>query len=61
VRACKSRGTKGANEVFIAIAVIVTSLEVMARDFARWGKRFPDAKHHADKVLNDGAMKQESN
>jgi hypothetical protein len=57
-RACRSRGAKRANEVFIAIAVIVMSLEVLARDFAGWGKRFPSAKSHADDVFNDREKKQ---
>jgi hypothetical protein len=52
-RACGSRGVKRANESFIAIAVIVMSLEVLADDFAGWGKRFPDAKSQAEKVLGD--------
>src|ERR1700722_15911856 len=57
-RACKSRGAKRANESFIAIAVIVMSLEVLADDFAGWGKRFPNAKSQAEKVLGDRLTKQ---
>ena len=57
-RACRSRGAKRANEVFIAIAVIIMSLEVLARDFAGWGKRFPNAKSQADEVFNDRIKKQ---
>ncbi len=56
--ASRSRGAKRANEVFIAIAVIVMSLEVLARDFAGWGKRFPNAKSQADDVFNDRIKKQ---
>lgn len=58
VRASRSRGAKRANEVFIAIAVIIMSLEVLARDFAGWGKRFPNAKSQADDVFNDRIKKQ---
>jgi hypothetical protein len=57
-RACRSRGARRANEVFIAIAVIVVSLEMLTRDFAGWGKRFPNAKSQADDVLNDRIKKQ---
>jgi hypothetical protein len=57
-RACRSRGAKRANESFIAIAVTVMSLEVLADDFAGWGKRFPSAKSQAEKVLGDRFTKQ---
>lgn len=50
-RACKSRGAKRANDSFVAIAVIVVSLEVLVRDFAGWGKRFPSAKSKAEALL----------
>ena len=52
-RACKSRGAKRANDSFIGIAVIVVSLEVLARDFAGWGKRFASAKSEAEKLLGE--------
>jgi hypothetical protein len=57
-RACRSRGAKRANESFIAIAVIVMSLEALADDFAGWGKRFPNAKSQAEKVLGGRLTKQ---
>jgi hypothetical protein len=57
-RACRSRGAKRANDSFIAIAVIVMSLEVLADDFAGWGKRFPKAKSQAEKVLGDRLTKR---
>ena len=57
-RACRSRDARRANESFIAIAVIVMSLEVLADDFAGWGKRFPNAKSQAEKVLGDRLTKQ---
>lgn len=50
-RACRSRGARRANVSFVAIAVIVVSLEVLARDFAGWGKRFPTAKSKAETLL----------
>jgi hypothetical protein len=34
------------------------SLEVLADDFAGWGKRFPNAKSQAEKVLGDRLTKQ---
>jgi hypothetical protein len=46
-----SRGAKRANDSFIAIVVIVVSLEVLVRDFAGWGKRAPTAKSEAEKIL----------
>jgi hypothetical protein len=52
-RACKSRGARRANDSFIGIAVIVVSLEVLARDFAGWGKRFASAKSEAEKLLGE--------
>ncbi len=47
----KSRGAKRANESFLLIATTIVSLEVLARDFAGWGKRFPAAKHAAESLL----------
>ena len=52
-RACRSRGARRANETFIAIAAIVMSVEVLARDFAGWGKQFPNAKSRAEKILGE--------
>jgi hypothetical protein len=52
-KASKSRGARRANDSFLAIATIVVSLEVLARDFASWGKRFPAAKRRAEKLLGD--------
>ena len=50
-KAPKSRGAKRANESFLSIATTIVSLEVLARDFAGWGRRFPEAKHEAENVL----------
>jgi hypothetical protein len=52
-KASRSRGAKRANESFLSIATTIVSLEVLARDFAGWGKRFPAAKHAAENVLGE--------
>jgi hypothetical protein len=52
-RASKARGAKRANASFLLIATTIVSLEVLARDFSGWGKRFPAAKREAEKVLGD--------
>ena len=59
-KASKSRGAKRANDSFLHIATAIVSLEVLARDFADWGKRFPDAKQQAEKVLGDYPLRQRS-
>jgi len=51
--ASKSRCAKRANDSFLLIATVIVSLEVLARDFAGWGKRFPAAKHEAEGMLVD--------
>jgi len=50
-KASKSRGAKRANDSFLLVATTIVSLEVLARDFSGWGKRFPAAKREAEKVL----------
>jgi hypothetical protein len=55
--ASKSRGAKRANDSFLAIAAAVVSLEVLARDFAGWGNKFPAAKRQAEKLLGDYALR----
>ena len=50
-RAARSRTAKRANDHFLQIATVIVSLEVLARDFSGWGKRFPAAKREAEKVL----------
>jgi hypothetical protein len=52
-RAAKSRGAKRANDSFLLIATTIVSLEILARDFSGWGKRFPAAKHQAETMLGD--------
>lgn len=49
--ASKSRGAKRANDSLRLIATLVVSLEVLARDFAGWGRQFPAAKREAEKLL----------
>jgi hypothetical protein len=51
--ASKSRGAKRANDLYLLIATTIVALEVLARDFAKWGKQFPAAKREAEKVLGD--------
>jgi hypothetical protein len=50
-RAARSRAAKRANDSFLHIATTIVSLEVLARDFSGWGKRFPAAKGEAEKIL----------
>jgi hypothetical protein len=57
-KASKSRGAKRANDSFMLIATSVVSLEVLARDFAGWGSRFPTAKGEAEKLLGDYPQRQ---
>jgi hypothetical protein len=52
-KASKSRGAKRANDAFLLIATVIVALEVLARDYAGWGKRFPTAKREAEKLLGD--------
>src|SRR5208282_6175921 len=52
-KASKSRGAKRANDSFLVIATTIVSVEVLARDFASWGKRFPAAKIEAEEVLGE--------
>ena len=50
-KASKARGAQRANASFLQIATTIVALEVLARDFSDWGKRFPAAKREAEKVL----------
>ena len=52
-RAARSRAAKRANNSFLHIATTIVSLEVLARDFSGWGKRFPAAKREAETILGD--------
>jgi len=57
-KACKSRGGKPANRSFLFIATAVVSLEVLARDLASWGKRFPQAQRKSAELVGDAAARQ---
>ena len=50
-KASKAQAARRANDLFLLIATTIVSIEVLARDFSGWGKRFPAAKREAEKVL----------
>jgi hypothetical protein len=50
-RAARSRTAKRANDSLRQIATTIVSIEVLARDFSDWGKRFPAAKNEAETIL----------
>ena len=50
-KASMARSAKQANQAYVLIATILLSLELLANDFAGWGKRFPLAKLRADSIL----------
>jgi len=52
-KASKARGAKRANDTFLFIATVIVAVEVLARDYVGWGKRFPAAKREAEKLLGD--------
>jgi len=56
--ASKSRCAKRANESLLLIATVIGSLELLARDFAGWGQRFPAAKREAERLLADFTQRQ---
>jgi hypothetical protein len=49
--ASKSRCAKRANDSFLLIATTIVSLEVLARDYSGWGRRFPAAKREAEAMF----------
>jgi len=51
-RASIARNPKKALKGYVLIMTIMLSLEVLASDFAGWGRRFPMAKRKATAVLN---------
>ena len=57
-KASKSRCAKRANDSFLLIATDITSLEILARDFAGWGRQYPVAKRAAEEMLVDYPMRQ---
>jgi hypothetical protein len=56
--ASKSRAARRANDSLLFVATVIVSLEVLARDFAGWGKRFPDAKRQAERVLGESPLRE---
>jgi hypothetical protein len=58
--ASKTRQAKRANEGFLLIATVIVSVEVLARDFAGWGKRFPQARSKAEAFLIDFPQRERS-
>ena len=56
--ASKSRCAKRANDAFRLIATVVVSLETVARDFAGWGKRFPNTKRDAERLLGGCPLRE---
>ena len=56
--ASKSRCAKRANDSFLLIATTIVSLEVLARDYSGWGRRFPAAKREAEAKFADFAARQ---
>jgi len=55
--ASRSRYAKRANDTLLLIASIVVSLEMLARDFAGWGKRFPTLKREAETLLGGAPLR----
>jgi hypothetical protein len=51
--ASRSRCAKRANSSMLLVATVIVAVEVLARDFAGWGKRFPAARREAEGVLID--------
>lgn len=49
--ASKSRCAQRTDNSLMQVATIVFSLEMLARDFAGWGLRFPAAKQKAERLL----------
>jgi hypothetical protein len=57
-KACKSRCAKRANQSFLRLATAIVSLEVLIRDFAGWGQRYPAARREAELLLGEFLMAQ---
>jgi hypothetical protein len=51
-RASFARSPKKALKSYVLIMTVMLSLEVLASDFAGWGRRFPVAKRKATAVVN---------
>jgi hypothetical protein len=52
-RASKAPGAKRADDSFVLVATVIVAVEVLARDYIGWGKRFPAAKREAEKLIGD--------
>jgi hypothetical protein len=52
-KASKARGAKRANDTFLLVVTLIMAVEVLARDYIGWGKRFPAAQREAEKLLGD--------
>jgi hypothetical protein len=52
-KAAKERGVKRADAALLRVATIVMALEALARNFAKWGTRFPDGKKEAESLLGE--------
>jgi hypothetical protein len=52
-KASKARGAKRANDTFLLVVTLIVAVEVLARDYIGWGKRFPAAQREAEKLLGD--------
>jgi hypothetical protein len=52
-KASTTRSAKQANQGYVLVATVLLSLELLANDFAGWGKRFPLAKLRADSILRE--------
>jgi hypothetical protein len=52
-KASKARAAKRANDSFLLVATVIVAVEVLARDYVDWGKRFPAAKREAEKLIGD--------
>jgi hypothetical protein len=50
-KASIARSAKQANRGYVLVATVLLSLELLANDFAGWGKRFPLAKLRAESIL----------
>jgi hypothetical protein len=52
-KASVSRSAKKADQGYRIIATVVLALEVLARDYAGWGTRFPSARRKATALITE--------
>jgi hypothetical protein len=57
-KACKSRCAKRANQSFLRLATAIVAIEVLIRDFAGWGQRYPAARREAELLLGEFLIDQ---